>query len=271
MRRAALFAVLIFIAVLNINGFPGSGHAPSSSSSTSSNSLIFTAASSQFLSATGKTNASTTKGTFAFWEKLASTGSQYDLWLSNDGTNNNLLIIFFTSTNNLEIETKISNSVDANLITTATYTDTSNWHHFVIAFDTTQATAANRVIIYFDGTQVSSFSTTSYPSQNDSINMNFAHTFCLGNGGISCISQYYNGKFAQFYYIDGQQLTPSSFITGTPGVPKTYSGTYTGNFDFFLPFSNGTSTTTLGTDSSGESNNWTLNNMTTANQSSDYP
>ena len=51
----------------------------------------------------------------------------------------------------------------------------------------------------------------------------------------------------------------------------TYSGTYAGVFDFFLPFSNGTSTTTLGADSSGESTNWTLNNMTTANQSTDYP
>jgi hypothetical protein len=126
-------------------------------------------------------------------------------------------------------------------------------------------------MLYIDGTLVSSFSASSYPTQNTNLPMNFAHTYGIGAQIPTGVSNYFNGKLAQLYYIDGQQLTPSSFITGTPGVPKTFSGSYTGTFDFFLPFSNGTSTTTLGADGSGESNNWTLNNMTTANQSTDYP
>ena len=54
-------------------------------------------------------------------------------------------------------------------------------------------------------------------------------------------------------------------------MPITFTGSYTGVFDFFLPFYNNASTTTLGQDSSGESNNWTLNNMAKTNQSADYP
>ena len=146
----------------------------------------------------------------------------------------------------------------------------TNWHNILYAIDTTQATSTNRLKAYLDGTLLS-YSTTTFPTQNANLSTALADAYYFGNVFSNLGTTYFDGKMAQVYYIDGQQLTPSSFITGTPGVPKTYSGTYTGHFDFFLPFSNGTSTTTLGADSSGESNNWTLNNMTTANQSTDYP
>jgi hypothetical protein len=76
---------------------------------------------------------------------------------------------------------------------------------------------------------------------------------------------------SQFYFIDGQQLTPSSFgetdtLSGI-WIPKTYTGTY-GTNGFFLEFENSAS---LGTDSSGNGNNWTLNNLTSIDQTTDAP
>jgi hypothetical protein len=135
--------------------------------------------------------------------------------------------------------------------------------------DTTQVTAANSVQLFFDGTLVAAFSTATYPAQNTNFGNNSASTFFIGANFTP--ANFFNGKLAQVYYIDGQQLTPTSFISGTPGLPISYTGTYSGTFDFFLSFSNGASTVTLGADGSGEGNNWTLNNMTTANQSTDYP
>ena len=41
------------------------------------------------------------------------------------------------------------------------FRDTSAWYHIVVAVDTTQGTAANRVKIYINGTQETSFSTSS--------------------------------------------------------------------------------------------------------------
>jgi hypothetical protein len=65
-------------------------------------------------------------------------------------------------------------------------------------------------------------------------------------------------------FIDGQALTPSSFgyVDTTSGAwqPLTFTGTY-GTNGFYLPFTDTTSTTTLGYDSSGNSNNWTTNNI----------
>lgn len=236
----------------------------------SGNSLIFTAASSQYLQATGSTSANQQKFSISFWEKLGTANAQYMLYSGSDGSSNNRFGLSLSATDQLTFFAEVSGTTVLDLITTATFTDTTSWHHVFLGVDTTQATASNRALLYFDGTLVTSFGTSTYPTQNTNLPMNFANPFAIGRY-VSTGNLYFNGKIAQFYNIDGQQLTPSSFITGTPGVPKTYSGTYTGHFDFFLPFSNGTSTTTLGADSSGESNNWTLANMTTANQSSDYP
>ena len=44
--------------------------------------------------------------------------------------------------------------------------DPSAWYHVVVAVDTTQGTASNRVKYYLNGTQETSFATATYPDQN---------------------------------------------------------------------------------------------------------
>jgi len=233
------------------------------------NSLIFTSASSQNLTATGKTSINQQKFTISFWFKQSSTGATRVLFDFSDGTNNNKVLFELDSTNRAQLIGNVSGSTVMQIVPSATYTDTASWHHWCVAVDTTQVTAANRIKLYFDGTLITAFTTNTIPAQNTNLGNNFASTYYIGSAHTGV--QFYNGNLAQVYYIDGQQLTPASFISGTPGIPITYSGSYTGTFDFFLSFSDATSTTTLGLDSSGENNNWTLNNMTTANQSPDYP
>jgi hypothetical protein len=57
------------------------------------------------------------------------------------------------------------------LQTTQKFRDPSAWYHIVIAFDTTQGTASNRIKIYVNGSQITSFSTATYPSQNQDIKL----------------------------------------------------------------------------------------------------
>ena len=75
---------------------------------------------------------------------------------------------------------------------------------------------------------------------------------------------YFDGYLTEINFIDGQALTPSSFgsTNTTTGVwqPIKYTGTY-GTNGFYLNFGNNASTTTLGYDTSGNSNNWTTNNI----------
>jgi len=145
--------------------------------------------------------------------------------------------------------------------TTAVYRDVSAWYHIVVALDTTQATANNRVKVYVNGSEVTSFVTLNNPTQNADLGVNSAgsHYISTYNGSASD----YDGYMADINFVDGQALTPSSFgeTDETTGVwkPIRYAGTY-GTNGFHLDFSDNTSTTTLGYDAAG-SNDWTLNNF----------
>jgi hypothetical protein len=60
----------------------------------------------------------------------------------------------------------IYGSFQLKLITSQVFRDMSAWYHIVVAVDTTQATDTNRVKIYVNGSQVTSFLSSLYPSQN---------------------------------------------------------------------------------------------------------
>lgn len=147
------------------------------------------------------------------------------------------------------------------VISTRVFRDPSAFYHIVLAVDTTQATAANRVKIYINGVQETLTGT------QPSLNYNF--TFINTNGQTQRIAQGYlrtfDGNLAEFRFVGGQQLTPSSFAetnTATDQwVAKRYTGTY-GTNGSYLDFKDGTSTTTLGQDKSGNNNHWTLTNFT---------
>ena len=149
-----------------------------------------------------------------------------------------------------------------NFVTNALYRDTSAWYHFVVAVDTTQATSSNRVKIYVNGSQITSFSSEVYPTQNFDMNFNTNTVHRIGRDANSN-TNYFDGSMASFYFIDGTALTPSSFgqTDATTGIwkPKSYSGSY-GTNGFFLKFENSGS---LGTDSSGNGNNFTVNGTPT--------
>jgi len=174
---------------------------------------------------------------------------------------------FGSGTNNAgdSIQLRDANVGSYNLLTTQVFRDPSAWYHLVASVDTTQATDTNRVKLYINGTQVTSFATASYPSQNYVFEWNAGSTASvIARRSSGNASWYFDGYLTEVNFIDGQALTPSSFGEANPitGVwkPKKYGGTY-GTNGFFLPFSDNASTTTLGNDFSGNGNNWTTNNI----------
>ncbi|GIL16824.1 MAG: hypothetical protein BroJett040_05750 [Oligoflexia bacterium] len=145
------------------------------------------------------------------------------------------------------------------------FTDSSKWYHICLSVDTNQAVASNGVRIWVDGVFVTTWSANAY-AQNTVLHVNnSAYPFYLGKNADNTF--YFDGYMSEVNFIDGQALTPTSFgqwdSTGTTWIPKAYTGTY-GTNGFYLNFSSGTNTTTLGADASGNSNNWTLNNFTRA-------
>jgi len=149
------------------------------------------------------------------------------------------------------------------LVTTPVYRDPSGWYHIIIAVDTTQATANNRIRMYVNGSEVTAFGTRNNPSQNADLAINQAAAHYIGSGNAR---SYFGGYMTEVNFIDGQALTPSSFgqTNAQTGVwePVAYSGSY-GTNGFYLNFSDNSNTTaaTLGKDYSGNGNNWTPNNF----------
>ena len=148
--------------------------------------------------------------------------------------------------------------------TTANFRDPSAWYHFVVAVDTTQSTAGDRIKMYRNNVLLERIQ--SNPSQNldTSVNNTVEHNigkYLTGN------ASYFDGYMAEVNFIDGLQLTPSSFAETNSDtgqwVPKDTSALTFGTNGFRLNFSDnsGTTATTLGKDSSGNGNNFTPNNF----------
>jgi len=224
-----------------------------------SRSLRFNSADTSNLSRTPSSAANQQIWTFSIWLKRSRIGADYEgIFSSGNGTDQ----IRFE--NNDVFRFGLNGSTSADFLTTQVFRDVSAWYHIVIAVDTTQATSTNRVKIYVNGSQVTSFSTATYPSQN--YNTTFNNTADHRIGSATTSSLYFNGYMTEFNWIGGQQLTPSSFgeTNAQTGVwsPKAYSGSY-GTNGFYLNFSDNSNTTaaTLGKDYSGNGNNWTPNNF----------
>jgi hypothetical protein len=229
-------------------------------------SLRFRSSASAYLNRTPASAGNQKTWTYSDWIKRGALGTDQVILSAGQGAGTLYFYLRFLASDALDIFTYDSNTATFiwRLTTTQVFRDPSAWYHLVISTDTTQATAANRVKIYVNGTQVTAFTTASYPSLNydTRFNANIAHY----------ISSYIgSANFADCYQtevnsIDGQALAPSSFgsTNALTGVwqPARYVGTY-GTNGFYLPFTDnsGATATTIGKDFSGNSNNWTPNNI----------
>ena len=152
------------------------------------------------------------------------------------------------------------------LHTNRLFRDLSAWYHIVVTLDTTQGTADNRIKLYVNGVQETSFANRTNPSQDTdyTLNNNIAHT--IGNNAAS---NYFSGYLAEIHFVDGTALDASSFgktdAETDQWIPKAYGGSH-GTNGFYLNFSDNSNTTsgTLGDDDSANTNDWTPNNFSVA-------
>jgi len=235
-----------------------------------SRSLRFNSSDSAYLSRTPASSGNRKTWTWAGWVKRSSLGTGQSIFSAiQDG--NNGAVFRFNSADNIEFFNYVSGNYAGRRVSSAVYRDTSAWYHFVLVWDSTNATAANRIRLYVNGVEVTAFSTTADPASADSI-INSSNSHYLG-ADVGFNTQYLPAYLADIHFIDGQALDPTSFgeFSATTGVwvPKQYAGTY-GTNGFHLDFSNNASAAALGTDSSGQGNTWTVNNLSvTAGAGSD--
>jgi len=231
-----------------------------------------------------------TKWTFSSWVKLSSfsagttdgrgifggTGSTYALKLGFEGATANaqqLLFIDYPSTGGPN-----TGGVQTLLYTKKVFRDPSAWYHVVVAQDTTQGTASDRIKIYINGELQTEFEnytsggtpTPFYPAQNSATINDSIHTFLLGVGNADNVAASFDGYQAETYFIDGTAYAGSDFGETKNGVwiPKDASGLTFGNNGFYLKYE---SSSDLGNDSSGNNNDYTVANISAHDQMLDSP
>ena len=209
-------------------------------------------------------------GTFSYWVKRSSTdiGLIYFNEVEND---NNRGYIQFENDGTWRMVDNDNSGDHIVLKTNRLFRDFGSWYHICVRVDTTQSTSTDRVRLYVNGVQETSFSSTTYPSQNDDLKIfqgGQTNKNTLGAGYPA--SNYYDGYMAEFVYCDGQSLAPTSFgefdEDSEIWKPIDVSGLTFGNNGFYLDFENSGS---LGADASGNGNNFTVNNLTSIDQSTD--
>ena len=221
-------------------------------------SLRFRSSASAYLNRTPASSGNRTTWTMSIWFKRGTLSTEQHIFegASSPASANQ----FYFNTDN----TLVYNDNATNYFTTSqVFRDPSAWYHMMVVWNTGNSTASDRIRLYINGSRVTSFSSSTNPSLNATSTFNDNVRNVIGQlnnlGGY-----YFDGYMTEVNFIDGQQLTPSSFgeNNATTGVwqPKKYTGTY-GTNGFYLPFTDTTSTTTLGYDSSGNGNNWTTNNF----------
>ena len=211
-----------------------------------------------------RTPASTTNRktwTWSGWVKRSTLGASQDLFNAYNPSGF-WERFYFTSGDILEYDNDIAGT-DYTLNSEMLFRDTSAWYHLVFAKDTTQSTEADRLKIYVNGSQITLTEVAlGYPPQNtdgDINNGSFVHSIGKLDSGA-----YFDGSMAHVHFTDGTAYAASTFgeTDATTGIwkPKTNPSVTYGTNGFFLKFENSGS---MGTDSSGNANNLTVNGTPT--------
>ena len=133
--------------------------------------------------------------------------------------------------------------------------DTSAWYNIIFRCDTTQSTASNRLKIYLNGSEITSFQTDNRANLTQDGDFGISSNVDHHIGANQTPGNYLDGYLAEYNFTDGVSNEPTAFGETKDGVwiPIEYTGSY-GTYGFRLKFDG-----FLGTDTSGNGNNWTPN------------
>ena len=181
------------------------------------------------LTRTPSSAGNTSTFTLSFWAKRSKVGSTQMIVQTGD-TYANLFRAYWDGNDKFRFH-QYNGSYVMDYTTEAAYRDVGAWYHYVIAIDTTQAAAADRVKLYVNGAEITDFSASTDPALNLTTGWNAAIVQRIGREYTTTYGNYYNygGYLAEFYNIDGQQLAASDFgeyDDNNVWQPKEFGGSY---------------------------------------------
>jgi hypothetical protein len=206
--------------------------------------------------------------TLSTWFKLTST---YGLYTIFGGVHSSWGTYIEVSYDELKISEYVGGgNTTIDVITTQKFRDPSAWYHLVVACDTTQATASDRIKMYINGEQITDFRLSNYPALNLDTAVNQGTEMEFGHFP-SQSAEYFDGYLSEVNFVDAQALAPTDFGEFDADYghwkPIAYAGTY-GTNGFYLDFKDSSA---LGNDVSGNNNDFTATNLASSDQMLDSP
>jgi hypothetical protein len=206
-------------------------------------------------------------GSISFWHKMSKL-NLYRTWLLSYYDVDNFWFCRMNDNNVIQFAQKYTGGYYMNKVTSATYTDLEEWHHYYIYINTNEAVAEDRQQLWIDGVRVTAWGASqTYTSGWAGVNLGHASFVkYIGWGN----AQWIDGYMADFHYLPQQLETLDRFgkFDGPDWVPKRYSGSYDRDQAFYLDFANASS---LGDDESGKSNDFGEYQFGTDHQMLDSP
>jgi hypothetical protein len=216
---------------------------------------------------------STTKFTVSMWAKRTEINGPHLLYLRGVAGNESVVLRFATESASYPEALQVdigAGGTNSRSYTKASFRDASAWYHIVLAVDTTQSTATDRFKLYVNGVLETEYASRNNPAQNFAMEVSGAkhrHGAYNDTDGFAG----YCGYIAECHYVDGLQVAQTEFgeFDDDSGIwkPKAYSGSY-GTGGYYLDFSDSSA---LGNNSAGDGTDFTLNNITSADQATDTP
>ena len=220
-----------------------------------------------YLYRTGSSPTGGGKYSYSSWIKRGALSYQTCLWGAGGGsqTNTHAEGIYITSSDQIALIYRGAvggGSVGWYAYASAKLRDTTSWMHVMLTYDNNQSGIANKIKYYFNGVEISYGGGVGSPGDLEFVNKSGVTQYMgrMDQGAGPGAARVYQ---AETHVADGYIWTPSDFgytdaNTGKwrPKRPQDISVNY-GNNGFYLDYADNTSTSTIGIDRSGNSNNWT--------------
>ena len=244
---------------------------PFTDSGTIANSLIFNDGDSPYMRRTPSGAGNRKTFTISFWVKRCQLGV-LQIICTQGADHNNATVISFDTSNRFKFSHNDSGSATYTVTSNRTFEDTSKFYHLLASVDTTQSTASDRVKLYVDGDLITSFASSSYPSQDFDLDFNSTGTIAVSGQIPSGTLFPFDGYLTEINLVDGSALTPDTFgLTDTSTgrwIPKALTGITYGTNGFRLQFG---SSSALGDDTSGNNHDFSVTNLVAGDQTTDSP
>ena len=199
------------------------------------------------------------KWTWSGWVKRSKLGGHQSLW-SRYGDSSNIGDLRFQSDDGFTYQNYSSGSTNAQWNASQKFRDTNAWYHIVFVWDSSNATAADRMKAYVNGEDMAG-SANAVPSQNTNSIIGSAAAHKIGSRNSD---QYFDGLMSHVHFCDGYAYSPTDFgeTDSTTGIwkPKTNPSVTYGTNGFFLDFADSSA---MGNDISGNNNDFTVSGTMT--------